>query len=144
MKNNTRYSCSVVDDIEELQEIFSDFSIDICEIKYPHITKYALFIYFNDRFEYSTTDVLSMDRDYTTIKELYEDVKKWYDEEGKEILNKFKDIKYPDNNTENIRAYFMENRKLGKELWGSVDKYFKTKYNNWVWDNEPCFWIRTL
>ena len=130
---------SITDMLDELDEMFGNLSIDVVEVEIdvqedisstvPEYT-YAMHVYFNDRFNYSTSNVLIFEDNWTSIIDMYNDIIMWYDIEGKSLLIKLNEVKYPDDNADNIHRYFEENKKIGKELWNSVDAYFKTN-NNW-------------
>lgn len=134
--------------LNEIDEMFFNLSIDFVEVENSikedissTISEYtyALHVYFNDRFYYSTSDVLIFENNWVSIIDMYSDIKKWYVLEGKVLLNIFNDVKYPEDlDEEEALIYFEENKKIGRELWKSVDTYFKTNNNNWIEDIVPC------
>ena len=138
-------TCSVTDVMNELEEMFPNWVFEVFENRKAsevssfgepreYLNTYGLSIWFNDMFNYATGDAVVIYDEYThrSIEELFKDVQGWYILEGKELLNKFN--VYAPLREKATQQYFEENRKLGKVLYESVDRYFKTNNNKWCYE----------
>ena len=98
------------------------------EYKKKFGSKYHISMWFNDMFGWAVSWSISfVPKEVKTIDGLLEKFWDWYDKGGKIILDKFDDVKYPneeeDTYEDDLDNYFLENCKIGCYIEDSINKY---------------------
>ena len=125
------------EDLEKLSESLEDIwsIIGIFELSdyTEYHTKYVIQMWFNDMFAWATSWTIDflIPNSGDDINKLKMEFRKWYEQEGKILLDKFEFVPYPNtNNIKEAELYFCMNCEIGHEIEMSINKYCNIELND--------------